>query len=393
VVIQVWHGDAADESSALVSAGGHAYETKLAFQARAADGRLLLRSESGPEAPLAPLAPGFVDVEIDGLKWRVFTLHAPSGHWYQAGELSDIRAEIAGEIATGTLTPLLIALPTLALLVWAVISWACAFLERVSNEIHTREADKLTPLAIRRVPVEIQGLVSAVNELLARLAAALGRERQLIADAAHELRTPVAALRIHAENLRSATSDAERDDSQRRVEAGVVRLERALAQMLTLSRVESATANASRTDVDLTAVVRARMDDLAHLAGERGIRSALDLAAVRVPGDQVALEALVRNLLENALRYSPVGGTVAVQLQQRDRQALLVVEDAGPGIPAEARERVFERFHRELGTGAEGSGLGLAIVAQVLAAHRGSVQLDASPTLGGLRVRITLPAE
>lgn len=391
VVIKVWHGDDSRMPTALVSAGGHAYETKLAFQARAADGRLLLRSESGPEQQFAPLAPGFVDVDIDGLKWRVFTLRAPSGHWYQAAELSDIRAEIAGEIAAGTLIPLLIALPTLAFLVWAVITWACGFLVRVSSEIHAREVGKLSPLALRRVPVEIQGLVSAVNELLARLDAALGRERQLIADAAHELRTPVAALKIHTDNLRTAASESERRESQRRVEAGVLRLERAIAQMLTLSRVESAAATATRADVDLRDVVRSRMEDLSHLAAEREIRPQLRLAPASVPGDRVALEAMVRNLLENALRYSPTGGTVSVQLDAKQGQAILVIEDAGPGIPADARERVFERFHRELGTDVEGSGLGLAIVAQVVKAHRGTITLDPSPTLGGLRARITLP--
>jgi two-component system sensor histidine kinase QseC len=391
VVIQVWHGDDGNMPTALVSAGGHAYETKLAFQARAADGRLLLRSESGPERQFAPLEPGFVNVDIDGQQWRVFTLRAPSGHWYQAGELSDIRAEIAQEIAAGTLTPLLVALPTLALLVWGVISWACSFLVRVSNEIHEREVDRLSPLAIRRVPVEIQGLVAAVNDLLARLQAALGRERQLIADAAHELRTPVAALKIHAENLRGAATEDERRESQQRVEAGVVRLERAIAQMLTLSRVESA-ATVARDEVDLRAVVGSRMDDLAHLAAERDLHPELRLAPAQVPGDRVALEAMVRNLLENALRYSPAGGAVRVQLASRDGQATLVVEDAGPGIPADARERVFERFHRELGSGVEGSGLGLAIVAQVLKSHRGTIALDQSPELGGLRVRVTLPA-
>jgi two-component system, OmpR family, sensor histidine kinase QseC len=320
----------------------------------------------------------------------VFTLRAPSGHWYQAGELSDIRAEIAEEIAAGTLTPLLVALPTLALLVWVVITWACGFLVRVSNEIHAREVDRLSPLAIRRVPVEIQGLVSAVNELLARLQAALGRERQLIADAAHELRTPVAALRIHAENLRSAGTEAEREESQRRVEEGVRRLERAMAQMLTLSRVESA-ARPARGDVDLRDVVRSRMDDLGHLAIERNLHIDLRLDAARVPGDRLALEAMVRNLLENAMRYSPAGGTVAVQLAVREGPAVLLVEDAGPGIPADARERVFERFHRELGTAVEGSGLGLSIVAQVIKSHAGTIALDRSPGLGGLRARVTLP--
>ncbi len=392
LVIQVWHDERSGDGDDLISSGGHAYETKLAFQARDRDGRLLLRSDSGPDAALAELAPGYADVVIDGDTWRTFTLRAPSGRWYQASERSDIREEIAGEIAFGTLLPLLLALPLLALMVWLAVTWASRGLVRISAEIAARAPDRLAPIQLERVPREIQGLVKAVNGLLSRLDAALARERRFTADAAHELRTPVAAVKVHADNLRTARTDAERDESQQLLDAGVRRIERAISQLLALSRVEPGAAPLERQDVDLAEIVRRQAGDHAALAESRPIDLAVAVGAAPLRGDPAALDALVRNLLDNALRYTPDRGRVRIAVSVNGAEATLVVEDSGPGIPTDARERVFDRFHRELGTGVEGSGLGLSIVAQVLASHDGRIELDASPTLGGLRATVTLPA-
>ncbi|MCX7032564.1 MAG: ATP-binding protein [Arenimonas sp.] len=392
MVISVWHGDGSDKDGDLISAGGHAYETKLAFQARAADGHLLMRSESGPSQALAPLVAGYANVAIDGEAWRTFTLRAPSGLWYQASELSDIREEMAEEIAFGTLVPLFVSLPLMALMIWLAICWASRGLLRISTEIEARAPDRLAPIELGRVPKEIQGLVKAVNGLLARLDAALSRERRFTADAAHELRTPVAAVKVHADNLRTAINDAERSESQQRLDAGVRRMERAISQLLVLSRVEPGAAPMARDAVDLQDIVARHADDARAVGSEREVTVSLDAARAAVSGDAAALDGLVRNLLDNAVRYTPAAGQVRVQLASADGEVRLVVEDSGPGIAPEARERVFERFHRELGTGVEGSGLGLSIVAQVLASHGGRIALDASPTLGGLRATVTLPA-
>jgi two-component system sensor histidine kinase QseC len=391
-VITVWHGDASGHNDELISAGGHAYETKLAFQVRAADDTLLLRSESGPPGALSPLAPGYNDLVINGEQWRTFTLRAPSGLWYQASELSDIREEMARGIAFGTLLPLFLSLPLMALLTWLAICWASRGLLRISTEIASRAPDRLAPIELRRVPKEIQGLAQAVNGLLGRLDAALSRERRFTADAAHELRTPVAAVKVHADNLRTAINDAERAESQQRLDAGVRRMERAIAQLLALSRVEPGAAPRLREPVDLASLLARELDDAAALASERGITLTADAGPAVVSGDAAALVGLVRNLLDNAVRYTPAEGRVHVTLASADGEARLTVEDSGPGIAPEARLRVFERFHRELGTGVEGSGLGLSIVSQVLAAHDGRITLDASPRLGGLRARVVLPA-
>jgi two-component system sensor histidine kinase QseC len=391
-VITVWHGDASGHNADLISAGGHAYETKLAFQARAADGTLLLRSESGPAGALSPLAPGYNDLMLDGERWRTFTLRAPSGLWYQASEQSDIREEMARDIAFGTLVPLFLSLPLMALLTWLAIHWASRGLLRISREIESRAPDRLAPIELRRVPKEIQGLAKAVNGLLAKLDAALSRERRFTADAAHELRTPVAAVKVHADNLRTAINDAERAESQQRLDAGVRRMERAIAQLLALSRVEPGVAPRLREPVDLASLLARELEDAAALARDRGIGITVDAGPAAVSGDAAALVGLVRNLLDNAVRYTPAEGQVHVTLASVEGEARLTVEDSGPGIAPEARLRVFERFHRELGTGVEGSGLGLSIVSQVLAAHDGRITLDASPRLGGLRASVVLPA-
>lgn len=392
LIIEVWRGQATGIGEALAMADGHAYETKLAFQVRDAHGALLLRSDSGPDHALAPLNPGFADRQIDGEHWRTFTLKAPSGRWYQSGELSAIREEIAREIAFGTLMPLLAALPLLALCVWFAVGWASASLQRVSDAVELRAPDRLEAIELSRVPHEIQGIVKAVNGLLERLDSALSRERRFTADAAHELRTPIAALKVHAYNLRQSNTDGEREQSQQHLDAGIQRMERLVAQLLALSRIENGGGTPARRRIDLAATVQRHERDYAALGAADGKRILLTAEPAIVLGDEPVIDALVRNLLDNAVRYAPPDGVVAVRVGHDGNRVILVVEDSGPGVPEEARQRVFDRFHRELGTGVEGSGLGLSIVAQALQLHGGEIALDTSPTLGGLRATVTLPA-
>lgn len=392
MVIAVWQGTAEGVGAALAFPTGHAYETKLAFQVRDAAGRVLLRSDSGPETPLAPLVAGFADVVIDGAHWRTFTLRSSGGYWYQSGELADIRAELAGDIAEGTLLPLLLAIPLMAVLVWVLVGWSLRGLLRVSDQVEARAAHHLEPLKPDGVPREVHGLITAINRLLERLGASFQRERRFTADAAHELRTPIAAVKLHAGNLKDSTDPAERATSQQQLDLAVLRIERLVEQLLQLSRVEPGARAWSPRRVDLHALAQAHLADRRALDAARGISTRLEGAASEVAGDEAALDALVGNLVDNACRYAPAGGAVRVCVAHGQGRAKLVVEDSGPGIPVDARERVFDRFHRELGTGVVGSGLGLSIVRQVLELHGGSIALDGSPTLGGLRVTVDLPS-
>lgn len=392
MLVKVWHGDAKGVGSDLVFPSGHAYETKLAFQVRDSEGKLLLRSDSGPEQALASLSPGFADVVIDGQAWRTFTLRSPTGHWYQSGELSDIRSELAEDLAEGTLVPMLIALPLLALLIWLVVNWATRSLLRASREIEERDPSHLTPIRVDRVPREIQGIVKSVNGLLQRLSDTLARERRFTADAAHELRTPVAALKVHAHNLRAARSSDERNDSQQQLDASVHRVERLVDQLLTLSRVEPGTPTMVPVALDLHELAGQQLSYHHDLAAARNIALELDADRVVIDADRNAIDALLRNLIDNAIRYTPPGGRVRLVVRREGFHAVLQIEDSGPGVPPQSREKVFERFHRELGNDVEGSGLGLSIVAQVLQSHGGSIQLDQSAELGGLKATVILQA-
>ena len=409
-VVEVWHGSAAGEGRDLALPGGHAYETKLAFQVRAPDGRLLLRSDSGPDEAFAPLRPGYADTVAEGEHWRTFVLHAPSGYWYQTAEQAAIRSEIAEEIALGIALPLLLALPVLALCVWLAVAWAVRGLSDVSQAVDQRSLERLDPIRPARVPQEVAGLVQAINALLARLAQARAREGRFVADAAHELRTPIAALKLHAWNVAEATDADERAQSQRLLDAGIRRMERLVEQLLALSRLDNALLDNGRSDgnrpapqaeIDLAALLRRLCEELSAVDIARTRHLQADLQPARLYGHDTALEALARNLIDNALRYTPPGGTVRVRLEtgidagsaaDSGQGIRLVVEDSGPGIPEDARERVFERFRRELGTQAEGSGIGLSIVAQALQLHGGTIALDTSPELAGLRVTVWLPA-
>jgi two-component system, OmpR family, sensor histidine kinase QseC len=388
--IDVWSGAAEGEGDDLATDSGHAYETKLAFQVWQADGRLLVASNNAPEQPLAPLRPGFADSRIDGVHWRSFVLRSAGGRWYVAGEREDVRADIAGDIARGILWPLLVELPVVALLVVLVIRYGEAALRRVTREVEGRAVDHLRPLEADAVPDEIRGLVVALNRLLGELDGALQRERRFTADAAHELRTPLAALHVHLDNLAAATDPATRRRAQQALQRGLDRLQRLVEQLLALSRLEPGAVAPARQPVALRPLLGEVVAGLVDAGLAEGIEVAVEGDAPPLRADPLGLAVLLRNLLDNALRYTPRPGQVLATLHEAGDAVELQVEDSGPGIPAERRERVLERFHRELGTGAEGSGLGLSIAQRVVALHGGSMQLDDS-RWGGLRVSVRLP--
>ena len=391
LTVEVWSGIAEGQGADLATPTGHLYETKLAFQVYRADGTLLLASDNAPATALAPFRAGYADPLIEGQRWRSFVLRSEAGRWYIAGERSDVRADIAGDIAEGILLPLAVELPLVALLVALVIRYGSSRLRRVTAEIEVRAADELQPIDLRDAPTEISHLVEALNRLLANLDAALQRERRFTADAAHELRTPIAALRVHLANLAGSPDPAARTRTERALAEGLLRLERLVEQMLTLSRLEPGAVLPERQPVELVAVARQVASELIDAGIGDGIELELEgESPVRVCGDAASLGVLLRNLLDNALRYTPAPGRVQLCILRDGRSAVLRCGDSGPGIPMEDRERALGRFHRLLGSGATGSGLGLSIAARIAALHGGQLSLGDS-ALGGLQVDVTLP--
>lgn len=393
LVIEVWKGDLPGRGDDLVTEEGHAYETKLLFQVWRAPDHLLLRSETAPIERLAPLMPGFADVAAASGRWRVFTLQSPSGLWYQAAEDDSIRSEIAREIARDALMPLLVSLPLLALLVWGIVSWGCNQLAQIAVELDARAPGRLDPILPNRAPSELRPLLRAMNDLMRRLGDALAREKRLSSDAAHELRTPIAAVRVHAENARRASDPAERERSLDAVEHGMLRLERLAAQLLELGRLEPQSPATHTERIDLGLCAAQQLAALLETGLGRGVEVELHGrdAGAGVEGDELAMEALLRNLIDNALRYTPAGGAVRIAIESTASGARLLVEDSGPGIADEAHDRVFDRFHRELGSGVSGSGLGLSIVKRAANSHGATVALSRSALLGGLEVCVEFP--
>jgi two-component system sensor histidine kinase QseC len=364
---------------------GHYYETKIAFQMRDAGGRLLARSASAPESAFAPLAPGFATRPFGGEDWRVFTLR--SGEvWVQVAEKDDVRGELAEKLAYASVAPLLAGIPLLLALLALIIRYGLAPLSGLARQVAARQPGSVEPLALARTPAEIAPLVEALNGLLARVREALERERRFTADAAHELRTPLAALKVHAQNAARATTEAERRASLERMLQGLERTVYLAEQMLALSRAAAA---GEAVRVPLRALAQEAMEAVQPRAAERRVRLELDAAEeCTVHGDRGKLLSLVTNLLDNAVRYGPEGGRVRLALRREDGRAVLSVSDEGPGIPAELRERVFESYYRVPGSAGTGSGLGLAIVKEIAAAHGARVAVEEGT--GGIGTRIAV---
>jgi two-component system, OmpR family, sensor histidine kinase QseC len=372
---------------------GHYYETKIAFQVWNAQQQLLVRSASAPDAPFAPLAAGYSDQDYEGVRWRVFTL--PSGSlWIQVAERSDIRTELSGKLAYAAAEPLVIGIPVLLVLLGLLIGYGLAPLGKLAQQIEARQADALTPVSLPRVPAEIAPVLDALNGLLGRLTRALEHERRFTADAAHELRTPLAGLKVHAQNAARAASPAERQASLDRMLVALDRTIHLAEQMLAYNRA-SASAAPEHQPVSLRQLAGEAIETLQPRIGARGLKVTVACSpadgTADVQGDRQKLASLVANLLDNAARYSPAGSAIDVVLREERGAVTLEVRDEGPGIPEELRARVFESYYRIPGATGGGSGLGLAIVREVARSHGATVQIRAGRGGRGTAVVVVFP--
>ena len=350
---------------------GHHYETKIAFQARDEHGRILARSSSAPERGLAALAPGY----STEAHWRIFTLRS-GAIWVQVAESLDARDEISGKLAWASVAPLLFGIPVLLLLLSLLIRYGLAPLSGLARRIAEREPGSLAPLSLPRTPAEVAPVLDALNGLLARMQKTLERERRFTADAAHELRTPLAALRVHAQNAARAENEAERRASLEKMLDGLDRTTRLATQMLALSRA-AADPRGPRASLSLRQVFGEAARSLGAAVEMEGEAS--------VAGDRDQLLSLATNLLDNALRH----GAPPVRVELGAGAASVI--DAGPGIPPELRERVFESYYRAPGAAGGGSGLGLAIVREIALSHGARVEIGSGPSGRGTRIRVVFP--
>lgn len=367
----------------------------LVYQGFGDDGRLLFRSADAPESPLSRQAEGFSVVERDGEPWRVFGARAGEGGVrVLVAEHASFRAELAASIARHLLHPVAFALPVLAGLIWVSVRWGLAPLRALAEQVRRRKPANLVPLETGGIPAEAGPLVAALNSLFRRVAASVESERRFTADAAHELRTPLAAIRTHAEVALASSNEAERKQALAHVTEGTERASRLIAQLLMLARLDARAAPPALAPLDLPALVAAQIAESAPLAARKRVNLGLtedSEPAATASGDAELLDVLARNLMDNAIRYTPEGGRVDVSVRTEAERVILGVTDSGPGIPPEERARVLERFYRgRQGTG-EGSGLGLSIVARIAELHAAELVLDAGPGGVGLSVRVIFP--
>lgn len=333
---------------------------------------------------------GFSQASAAGATWRIFSV-AARDRVIQVAQPVDVRRRLAAQAALRSVLPMLFAAPLLAALVWWTVGASLAPLRRVALEVTTRDAGALEPLAYAGAPAEITPLMAAINALLERLQASFSAQRAFVADAAHELRSPLTALRLQMQLLDRAPDLEAQRQARERLGAAVERSIHLVEQLLVLARSDHADVGAVPTPVDLAHVAAEAIADSSVLADSRCIEVSLDAGqASRVTGDREALRALARNLIDNAVRYTPPGGAVRVRCAAAAGRTTLVVADNGPGIPAADRARVFDRFYRQPSATAGGSGLGLAIVAAIARRHAAELTLADAPG-GGLEVTVQFP--
>ena len=379
--------DDLDQTPAL-----HKYATRVAFQVFH-DGTLALHSGNAPNVPLSGQRRGFDTVTLaDGSTWRVFGAQGAEGDVQVfVGEQMQSRKAIVWAMLQGVLTPLLLALPVLAALGWLAVRRGLAPLRALSQGLAQRQPHALEALLLPNAPSEIVPVVQSLNALFERIGQMMAFERRFTADAAHELRTPVAAIRAQAQvALGAGSDDAQRQQALRQTLEGCDRATHLVAQLLTLSRLETPGEKALAGEINLSAIAQRIAADLAPSALARTQQLTLQAPqACTITADDSLTGVLIRNLLDNALRYSPNGAQVSVTVHCLQSQVLLQVDDSGPGVSAADLARLGERFFRVLGTDQSGSGLGWSIVRRIARLHNLRLQVDRSPALGGLRVQVS----
>ncbi len=371
-----------------------ALDVRYLYQIWRRDGALLLRSHEAPAAAaLVPTRqPGLADARLGGQPLRTYLMQAGNGTLeVQVAERQEPSSALASAMGTGLLAAMLLSLLAVALLAGWLVVRTLRPVDALAQRLAQRQPQDAAPLQVADVPAEMQPLLAALNSLLARIGEHLSRERGFTALAAHELRTPLAALRLQAQ-----VAQREPDEARRRQQLGALtgiadRCDHLLSQLLTLARLEQDDQPPAPEALDLEALLDEVLDDLAPLAQRRQARIELALQAPALTGRPYALQMLLRNLVENALLHTPPAGCVRIGSRHEAGATVLEIDDSGPGIPAAERARVFDRFVRLApAAGSPGAGLGLSIVRTVAEAHGASVALLDAPG-GGLRVRISFP--
>ncbi|MES9946023.1 MAG: ATP-binding protein [Candidatus Thiodiazotropha sp.] len=369
---------------------GHRYEAKLAFLIKGTNGRTYLRSNL--PATFNTFTEGYNNQTVDGKLWRMYGLKEPTGQFQvQIGELMSVRQETVSEIVFNSLWPIIISLPMIGLIIWIVVGSGLKPLHTIADKVEHRDPKSLESISTQNVPREVVPMVTSLNSLFYRVQRVLENERRFTADAAHELRTPIAALKTLAQAKSLADEGNGHSKFLDQVIRGVDRATHLLEQLLMLARMDSQSLEHSHVeDVDLhgeTINVLAALGSLAlakdiELAYE-GIERPVMLRSYK-PGIQI----LLRNIIDNAIRYTPEKGEVCVKLEEHNSTIKLIVTDTGPGIPEENQQGLYQRFRRGEDTNIQGSGLGLSIVKRIVDLHHATIEMENRNDRSGLNISV-----
>ncbi|MBU0542309.1 MAG: sensor histidine kinase N-terminal domain-containing protein [Gammaproteobacteria bacterium] len=375
---------------------GHPYETKLAFQVWSDTGRLLVRSEFAPEDRLGPLKEGFWDRDSGGVSWHVFTLKS-GGVWIEVAEEVGLRGEIASDVGGTLITPLLTGFALLMLLVNLIVIVGFRPLAKLAESIEHRDPKDNSPLDLNNTPEELLPVVNSLNSLLNRMSETLAREQRFTDSAAHELRTPLAAMSVHAENAANAKDEDERAISLAYLMTGMNRTKHLIEQMLMYSRIGVDAQSEPEVPVDLIEELQYLVNSQRTIIEGSGLQVQLNTPTrpVWVKSQRGLLEMLLRNLLDNACKHStkqdvPVSIELTVELPSN--KACIRFRNMAEPIASEEISRLFEAYYRPANTRSKGHGLGLAIAREVAVLHGWSLELTRNSAREGIEFTCKIPA-
>jgi two-component system sensor histidine kinase QseC len=369
----------------------YGYSSSFQYQLWDKHGNLLLHSHDAPLVPMSDGKVGFQNTFIDDQAWRVFTyIDNHTKNIYIVAENSSQQQVLKNALAINNIIIILISIPLMSILIWFIVNQSLGRLSAVTNEISQRAPTYLEPVNQEHAPIEVQPLIKAINKLFKQLKQAFEREQRFAADAAHELRTPMAAIKTQTQVAMHAQSKTDLNESLSKILAGVDRSSHVVQQLLTLSRLNPGSSMDQHKSVNLITIIKEIISELVPLAIENDaeLEFIYDQENISILGNVSSLGILARNLIDNAIRYTPTNGKVKVEIEDHKKFVIFRVSDNGPGIPEKLRSRVFERFFRVLGTQKPGSGLGLAIVQQISNLHHAELTLGKPKTGTGLVVEI-----
>jgi two-component system sensor histidine kinase QseC len=355
---------------------GHPYESKISFQVWHENGQLLAKSATAPDKPLGPFTEGFSKSQLNHDLWQVFKLK--SGNvWVMVAEDDAVRDEMAGDLGMAILTPLIIGALILLIVVNLIVFQNLKPLQILASAIAKRDPQAITPIQLNKSPIELKPVIDELNHLLNRVNAAFKREQKFIDAAAHEIRTPIAALKIHIENAVNAQNENDRNISLQEALNGLRRTTRLTEQLLTFSRVTGDVDQEEKQVLSFDGICKEIAKNTEPLIQKRGQSLHMNIKNdVLIVGEQHKLERVIQNLIDNASQYGLPNGMIEVHLEENQGQIELCVANDGPAIPAIEKEKIFAPYYRVLGSQSFGSGLGLAIVKEIVTQHGGTIHAE-----------------